>query len=37
MTDPYRHPAGRSCATSVTLLGAFVALLTAIVRKGSAR
>lgn len=37
MSDPYRHPAGRSCATTATLIGAFVALLAALVRKGSAR
>jgi hypothetical protein len=31
--DPYRHPAGRSCATTATLIAATVALLTALARK----
>jgi hypothetical protein len=37
MSDPYRHPAGRSCATTATLLTAIAAMLAVLVRKGSAR
>jgi hypothetical protein len=33
MTDPYRHPAGRTCAGSATLLTVFAALLAALVRR----
>jgi len=32
--DPYRHPAGRSCAESAGLIAGLVALLALIVRRG---
>jgi hypothetical protein len=33
MSDPYRHPAGRSCATTAAMLTALAAMLAAITRK----
>ena len=32
--DPYRHPAGRTCAGSVAVLTAIAALLAALTRRG---
>lgn len=36
-SDPYRHPAGRSCAGMAAMLTALTAMLAAIVRKAGAR
>lgn len=37
MTDLYRHPAGRTCQTTVTMLAAISVLTAALIRKAVRR
>lgn len=37
MTDPYRHPAGRSCGATAAMWTALIAVLAAVARKAGGR